>query len=167
MTKKFTISEILYLAYFLVMLGAKAIGLYEGQTWYNICLVIGAGLFVLKILLTKHSAFEYVVMALLLSLGLGVYLSSGEKSLLIFLASSIITLWPGFSFFIDSFFIMSSPGPESTGSGGQVPQGLMPASATCIFLQHKSSDWQMYIPLRYGAGWGLLREWCADIPDYR
>lgn len=85
LAKKFTISEVLYLFYFLVMLGAKAIGLYEGQTWYNICLVFGAGLFALKILFTKHSAFEYVVMALLLSLGLGVYLSSGEKSLLIFL----------------------------------------------------------------------------------
>ncbi|MCR4635496.1 MAG: glycosyltransferase [Butyrivibrio sp.] len=85
MAKRITISEIIYLAYFLVMLGAKAIGLYEGQTWYNICLVIGAGLFALKILFTNHSGLEYAVMALLLSLGAVVYLSSGEKSLLIFI----------------------------------------------------------------------------------
>ena len=85
MTKKTTISEILYLAYFLIMLGAKAIGLYEGQTWYNIILVIGAVLFGLKIIFTKHSLVEYVIIVLLLTLGALVYLSSGEKSLLIFL----------------------------------------------------------------------------------
>lgn len=85
MTKKISVSELLYMAYFLVMLGAKAIGLYEGQTWYNVCLVIGAGLFALKILFTKHSFLEYIVIILLLSLGAIVYLQSGEKSLLIFL----------------------------------------------------------------------------------
>lgn len=85
MTRKTTISELLYLTYFLIMLGAKAIGLYEGQTWYNIILVIGATLFGLKIIFTKHSVAEYAIIVLLLTLGVLVYLCSGEKSLLIFL----------------------------------------------------------------------------------
>ena len=39
------LSEIIYLAYFTVMFGARAIGLYEGMLPYNIMLVIGMLLF--------------------------------------------------------------------------------------------------------------------------
>lgn len=79
-----SISEIVFLAYFAVMLGAKAIGLYEGQLLYNICLVFGAALFGIKLLLTKNSILEYLVIIFLVFWGSIVYLSSGEKSLLIF-----------------------------------------------------------------------------------
>ena len=82
---EYTVAEIVYLAYFAVMLGAKAIGLYEGQPAYNICLIIGAVLFAVKVLLTKHSLIEYLIIGLLLALGAMVYYQSGEKSLLIFL----------------------------------------------------------------------------------
>ncbi len=83
--KKFiSVEEIVYLLYFTVMLGAKAIGLYEGQFLYNVCLLIGAALFLVKVIITKHSLLEYVVIAGLLALGAVVYLKSGEKSLLIF-----------------------------------------------------------------------------------
>ena len=81
--KYISLAEILYLCYFAVMLGAKAIGLYEGQTAYNVCLVIGAVFFALKIIATKHSVKEYVAIALILFLGFVVYWQSGEKSLLI------------------------------------------------------------------------------------
>jgi len=81
--KYVSLAEILYLCYFAVMLGAKAIGLYEGQIAYNVCLVIGAVFFALKILFTKHSIKEYVAIALILLLGVLVYRQSGEKSLLI------------------------------------------------------------------------------------
>ena len=86
-TEKFryiTLAELLYLCYFAVMLGAKAIGLYEGQTAYNICLVIGAAFFACKIVCTKHSVSELLIMFLLFALGGAVYLQSGEKSLLIY-----------------------------------------------------------------------------------
>ncbi len=79
-----TLAELMYLCYFAVMLGAKAIGLYEGQLAYNICLVIGAAFFGCKILVTKHSAFELLMIMVLLGLGVLVYRFSGEKSLLIY-----------------------------------------------------------------------------------
>ncbi len=78
-----SMGELFYLLYFAVMLGAKAVGLYEGQLVYNICLVLGAGFFTLKLLFTKHSIKEYIIIALFLLLGVVVYLQSGEKALLI------------------------------------------------------------------------------------
>ncbi len=80
-----TLAELAYLIYFAVMLGAKAVGLYEGQLAYNVCLLIGAAFFGVKMLLTKYSVAEYLAIILLLALGSVIYLSSGEKSLLIFL----------------------------------------------------------------------------------
>lgn len=78
-----SIGELFYLLYFVVMLGAKAIGLYEGQLVYNICLVLGAVFFALNILFTRHSVKEYIIITLFLLLGIIVYLQSAEKSLLI------------------------------------------------------------------------------------
>ncbi len=82
--KGISLAELLYLCYFAVMLGAKAIGLYEGQTAYNVCLVLGAAFFGAKLLVTKHSLIEDIVILALLALGFAVYLKSGEKSLLIY-----------------------------------------------------------------------------------
>ncbi len=79
-----SLAEIIYYCYFAVMLGAKAIGLYEGQLAYNVCLVIGAGLFACKLLTTKHTIKELLMIILFISLGGIVYLQSGEKSLLIY-----------------------------------------------------------------------------------
>jgi len=89
MSKKMTVSEIMYYVYFGVMLGAKAIGLYEGQLLYNVCLILGAAFFVLKMIMTKYSILEYLVIMALLALGTVVYVNSGEKSLLIFLTMMI------------------------------------------------------------------------------
>ena len=85
MKHKIKLAELFYLMYFAVMLGAKALGFYEGQLAYNVCLVIGACFWGIKILLTKHSICEYLIMFVLLLLGMMTYISSGEKSLLIFL----------------------------------------------------------------------------------
>ena len=79
-----SLAELLYMCYFTIMLGAKAIGLYEGQTAYNVCLVIGAIFFACKILTTKHNAIELLTIIALLALGIAVYAQSGEKSLLIY-----------------------------------------------------------------------------------
>ncbi len=79
-----SLAELFYLCYFSVMLAAKAIGLYEGQSAYNVALVIGAFFFGCKILTTKHNWAEYLTMGVLFAIALMAYLKSGEKSLLIF-----------------------------------------------------------------------------------
>nr|MCR5655975.1 hypothetical protein [Butyrivibrio sp.] len=81
---KLHIYELIFFIYFGVMFGARAVGLYEGQTLYNLCLVLGVGFFGLKVLTTKHSALEYIAMAALLLLSLLVYKNTGEKGLLLY-----------------------------------------------------------------------------------
>ena len=80
-----TLAEYCYLAYFAVMLFARGIGLYEGTTAYTVTLVIGLGLFALKILMTEHTVFEYLWMGLFLLLSLVVYHNTGEKGLLVYM----------------------------------------------------------------------------------
>ncbi len=83
--KKISIAEIVYLAYFAVMFGARAAGLYESLMLYNISLVLGAGLFALKIVVTKHTLFEYLIMLILIGMSLLVYYNTGEKGLLLYM----------------------------------------------------------------------------------
>ena len=83
-TIKLHIYELIFFIYFGVMFGARAIGLYEGQTLYNLCLVLGIGFFALKVLTTKHTVLEYIVIAALLLLSLLVYKNTGEKGLLLY-----------------------------------------------------------------------------------
>lgn len=77
--------ELVYIMYFILMFGAKAIGLYEGMIFYNVSIVIAMFLFGLKLVMTRHTLLEYAVITVLLGLGLGVYLCSGEKGLLFFI----------------------------------------------------------------------------------
>ena len=77
------IGEGLYLLYFAVMVGARALGLYEGMTLYNISLILGLFLFACKILVTRHTVKEYGVMAFLFALSFLVYYFTGEKGLLV------------------------------------------------------------------------------------
>lgn len=78
------LSELIYLAYFAVMFGARAIGLYEGMLPYNIMLVIGMLLFLLKIAMTRHTYGEYLLIGVLLFISLIVYYNTGEKGLLLY-----------------------------------------------------------------------------------
>ncbi len=78
------LSELIYLAYFTVMFGSRAIGLYEGMLPYNIMLVIGILLFLLKIAMTRHTFGEYLVIGILLFISLIVYYNTGEKGLLLY-----------------------------------------------------------------------------------
>ncbi|WP_029232808.1 O-antigen ligase family protein [Butyrivibrio sp. VCB2006] len=77
------IGEGIYLLYFAIMIGARAAGLYEGMTIYNISLVLGLGLFALKMIVTEHSLKEYAIAAGFLLLAVIVYLRTGEKGLLV------------------------------------------------------------------------------------
>ncbi|SEG16077.1 hypothetical protein SAMN02910276_02029 [Butyrivibrio sp. Su6] len=84
-TKTIVFSEIIYLLYFTVMFGARAAGLCEGMLLYNITLVIGILLFTIKVAMTEHTIFEYIVMALLLGMSALVYKNTGEKGLLLYM----------------------------------------------------------------------------------
>ena len=81
--KRQKIGEGIYLLYFAVMMGARAAGLYEGMTIYNITLVIGLLLFGCKMLVTKHGIKEYAVAATFLLVAGIVYIHTGEKGLLV------------------------------------------------------------------------------------
>lgn len=76
--------ELAYLIYFTILFGAKAIGLYEGRLDYNILLVLGLSMFLVKVAVTEHSILEYVIMAVLLGISLLVYYNTGEKGLLLY-----------------------------------------------------------------------------------
>lgn len=78
------LSELIYLAYFTVMFGARAIGLYEGMLPYNMMLMAGMLLFLLKIAMTRHTFGEYLLIGVLLFISLIVYYNTGEKGLLLY-----------------------------------------------------------------------------------
>lgn len=80
-----TVAECAYYAYFLVMFGVRAIGLYEGMLAYNIALVLGMMLFGLKVMLTRHTVSEYLAMGILLLISGIVYMKTGEKGLLLYM----------------------------------------------------------------------------------
>ena len=78
------IGEGIYLLYFAIMIGVKALGFYEGQMIFNIALVLGIGLFALKMLVTKHSVKEYFLVAAFMLLAGIVYINTGEKGLIVY-----------------------------------------------------------------------------------
>lgn len=82
---KLTISEICYYLFFSILFGAKALGFYDGQTVFKICLVVAAGFVLIKMLMTSYSVKELMVMFLALALGMVIYRNSGEKSALVFI----------------------------------------------------------------------------------
>ena len=80
---KCRIGEGVYLLYFALMVGARALGLYEGMLVYNVSLVIGLLLFAFKIVVTEHTFKEYAIIAMFLLLAGVVYIHTGEKGLLV------------------------------------------------------------------------------------
>ena len=78
------VHELIYYIYFLLLFGSRAIGLYDGQTLYNACLVLGMLAFLIKIAATRHTLAEYTTGLVFLSAGALTYLCSGEKGLLIY-----------------------------------------------------------------------------------
>ena len=80
-----SLSEILYYAFFSLLLFAKGIGLYDGQTAFKIFLVLAVLAWIGKMWLTKYTIRELVLVGLLLLLGAVVYLVSGEKGALLYI----------------------------------------------------------------------------------
>lgn len=77
-----TLSELVYLLFFCVMFGVRALGINDGTLVYNVVIVAGMLLFVLKMAMTEFSAREDICIALLFLMCILVYLYSGEKGLL-------------------------------------------------------------------------------------
>lgn len=76
-------SELLYLAFFAIMITVKMAGFYEGQIVFNAALILGAVLLTIKVILDKYTIREYVMALLFILLGGIVYSNTGEKGLLI------------------------------------------------------------------------------------
>lgn len=84
-TNEISVSELFYLLYFTVMFGARAIGLYEGQSLYNISLVIGLLFWGIKIFVTEHTKNEYILLVGLIGLCFLIYYNTGEKGILLYM----------------------------------------------------------------------------------
>lgn len=77
------LSELLYLCFWGLMLFAKGIGLYDGQSVYKIFLVAAFMCIIGKMCVTEYSYKEWAVILFLLVLSTVVYRVSGEKGVLI------------------------------------------------------------------------------------
>lgn len=76
------ISELLYLLFFCLLLTAKGIGLYDGQTVFKIFLVAALAAWFSKMCMTLYTFRELCWVIGLVALGGIVYLVSGEKGIL-------------------------------------------------------------------------------------
>lgn len=81
-----TISEYCYLTFIAIFSLLKAFGFYEGQTIFNVGMVIAFCFVLLKIITTPMNGKEWLAVILLLAMGGIVYLNTGEKSLLVICA---------------------------------------------------------------------------------
>lgn len=79
---KMTLGEFFYGLYFAILLTAKGIGLVEGQTLFSIAILLACGCFAVKMLLTKYTVKEFLIVAALGILFLTAFLRSGEKGIL-------------------------------------------------------------------------------------
>lgn len=76
-------SEFLYLCYWGIMLFAKGIGLYDGQSIYKLFLILAFLCIAAKMCITEYTLREWGVILALLVLSSIVYLVSGEKGVMI------------------------------------------------------------------------------------
>ena len=84
-SSKISISELLIYLYFIIMFGARAIGILEGSLTYNVVLLIGAVLICGRLLSVEYSIFELLVIGIILILAAVSYLLSGEKGIILYL----------------------------------------------------------------------------------
>jgi len=77
------LSELCFYLFFVSLLFAKGIGLYDGQTCFKVFLIIALAGWAGKMLLTRYCIWELFLYAALILLGGAVYLTSHEKGALI------------------------------------------------------------------------------------
>lgn len=79
------IPELCYDLFFVSLLFAKGIGLYDGQTLFKVVLVFAGICWLIKVVLTKYVAKELIISVFLLMLGVITYRVSGDKGLLLYI----------------------------------------------------------------------------------
>lgn len=84
---RIAIGSYIFLAYFLIMMGARALGAYEGTTVYTVILVISMLLWGAKMIITPYTPVEYAIAASLMIIAGIVYLNTGEKGLIVCFAT--------------------------------------------------------------------------------
>lgn len=81
--RQMQVTELIYLLYFSLLLGARVLGFIEGETVYNIIFVVSMLLFLVKLVLTDYSILEYLLIMLFMLTALIVYRNTGEKGLIL------------------------------------------------------------------------------------
>lgn len=76
-------SELFYYLFFVSLLMAKGIGLYDGQLLYKGVLIVAGVAWIGKILLTEYTKREAAIVTILVVMGAVSYLVSGEKGALL------------------------------------------------------------------------------------
>ena len=76
-------AELIYLIYFNLLLGARAFGLIEGNTIYNVIFIVSMFLFLVKLVLTDYTVLEYILIFIFILTALIVYKNTGEKGLIL------------------------------------------------------------------------------------
>ena len=80
------IDEACYYLFWMIMLFAKGIGLYEGMQLYNICLILAFIFLGIKLVLTEYKVVDILWMLPLALFGVWIFLHSKDKSALILIA---------------------------------------------------------------------------------
>lgn len=81
--RQMQVTELIYLLYFSLLLGARVLGFIEGETVYNLIFVVSMVLFLVKLILTDYTILEYLLIALFMLTALLVYQNTGEKGLIL------------------------------------------------------------------------------------
>ena len=76
-------AELIYFIYFSLLLGARAFGLIEGNTIYNVIFIVSMFLFLVKLVLTDYTVLEYILIFIFILTALIVYKNTGEKGLIL------------------------------------------------------------------------------------
>ena len=127
-----SISEICYYLFFGILFFAKAIGLYDGQTVFKLCLLAAAGFAFIKAALTEYDIRELIGIIVLIALGGLVYLNSGEKSALVFLVMMV-----GFKNISMERIMKIGLLIWSLGFGGMVLKSILHIGNETVMAHHK------------------------------
>ena len=83
---KIPYGELFFYLFFGLMFGMRMWGIYESKPLYAPLLLIGMVFWLISIVLTEHSLFEYIVIIALMGISGCIYLHTGEKGLILYFA---------------------------------------------------------------------------------
>ncbi|WP_024867327.1 hypothetical protein [Butyrivibrio sp. FCS014] len=82
----FTIRELTFYCFFMIMFGMRMWGIYESKSSYVPLLVVGFLVWGISVLMSEYSVLEYIVICAFMILAGIVYIKTGEKGLLLYFA---------------------------------------------------------------------------------